>query len=139
MTTLKARSKFIFGGALIVLAVGYLIVSSIGGSTAYYLTVQEVKAQGPSEHPVRVAGTVVEDSIEWNAQELMLNFNIADDSGSLAVTYNGPRPDMLRDGAEAVVEGKYVEGDSFEASNLLLKCPSKYEEAATATAEAPAK
>jgi cytochrome c-type biogenesis protein CcmE len=42
---------------------------------------------------------------------------------------------MLRDGAEAVVEGKYVEGDSFEASNLLLKCPSKYEEVATATAE----
>lgn len=135
MTTLKARSKFIFGGAIIVLAVGYLIVSSIGGSTAYYLTVQEVKAQGPSERTVRVAGTVVGESIEWNAQALLLRFKIADDGGNLAVTYNGPRPDMLRDGAEAVVEGKYTEGDSFEASNLLLKCPSKYEEAATATAE----
>jgi cytochrome c-type biogenesis protein CcmE len=139
MTTLKARSKFIFGGVIIVLAVGYLIVSSIGGSTAYYLTVQEVKAQGPSERPVRVAGTVMGESIEWNAQELLLKFNIADDSGSLAVTYNGPRPDMLQDGAEAVVEGRYVEGESFEANNLLLKCPSKYESAATATAEAPAK
>jgi len=135
MTALKAQSKFFIGGAIIVLTVGYLIVSSIGGSTAYYLTVEEVKAQGPSERTVRVAGTVVGETIEWNAQELMLKFNIADDSGSLAVTYNGPRPDMLRDGAEAVVEGKYTEGDSFEASNLLLKCPSKYEEAATATAE----
>jgi cytochrome c-type biogenesis protein CcmE len=139
MTALKARSKFIFGGAIIVVAVGYLIVSSIGGSTAYYLTVGEVKAQGPSERPVRVAGTVVGESIEWNAQKLLLKFNIADDSGSLAVTYNGPRPDMLRDGAEAIVEGKHVGGGSFEANNLLLKCPSKYEEAATATAEAPAK
>ncbi len=135
MTTLKARGKFFIGGAVIVLTVGYLIVSSIGGSTAYYLTVEEVKAQGPSERPVRVAGTVVEDSIEWNAQELLLRFEIADDSGSLAVTYKGPRPDMLRDGAEAIVEGKYVGEGSFEASNLLLKCPSKYEEAATATAE----
>jgi len=95
MTTLKARGKFFIGGAVIVLTVGYLIVSSIGGSTAYYLTVEEVKAQGPSERPVRVAGTVVEDSIEWNAQELLLRFEIADDSGSLAVTYKGPRPDSV--------------------------------------------
>jgi cytochrome c-type biogenesis protein CcmE len=135
MIALKARSRFIFGGAIIVLAVGYLIVSSIGGSTAYYLTVGEVKAQGPSERTVRVAGTVGAETIEWNAQELLLKFQIADDSGSLAVIYNGPRPDMLRDGADAVVEGKYTEEGSFEANNLLLKCPSKYEEAATATAE----
>jgi len=101
MTTLKAQSKFIFGGALIAVMVGYLIVSSIRGATAYYLTVEEVKAKGPSERTVRVAGTVVGDSIEWNAQELTLKFKIADDSGSLAVIYHGPRPDMLRDGAEA--------------------------------------
>lgn len=139
MTERKVRSKFIVGGAIIVLAAGYLIVSSIGGSTAYYLTVGEVKAQGPSERTVRVAGTVVGEAIEWNAQELMLRFKIADGSGSLAVIYKGPRPDMLRDGAEAVVEGRYTERGSFEANNLFLKCPSKYEEAATATAEAPAK
>ncbi len=47
---------------------------------------------------------------------------------------------MLRDGAEAtVVEGRYIERGSFEANNLFLKCPSKYEEAATATPEAPVK
>ena len=135
MTALKSQSKFIFGAAIIALASGYLIVSSIVGSLAYYLTVEEVKAQGPSERTVRVAGTVVGETIEWNAPELMLRFKIADASGSLAVSYNGPRPDMLRGGAEAVVEGKYIEGGYFEASNLLLKCPSKYEEAATATSE----
>ena len=139
MTALRARSKFIIGGAIIVLAVGYLIVSSVGGSTAYYLTVEEVKAKGPSERTVRVAGNVLGETIEWNAKELMLRFSIADASGSLAVIYNGPRPDMLKDDAEAIVEGRYIEGGSFEASNLLLKCPSKYEGAATGTAEAPAK
>ena len=137
MTALKAQSKFIFGGAIIVLAVGYLIVSSVGGSTAYYLTVEEVKAKGPSERTVRVNGNVVGETIEWNAQELMLRFSIADASGSLAVIYHGPRPDMLKGDAEAIVEGRYIEGGSFEASNLLLKCPSKYEGAATATAESP--
>jgi cytochrome c-type biogenesis protein CcmE len=139
MTVLKAQSKFIFGGAIIVLAVGYLIVSSVGGSTAYYLTVEEVKAKGPSERTVRVAGNVIGETIEWNVKELMLRFNITDASGSLAVIYHGPRPDMLKDDAEAIVEGRYIEGGSFDANNLLLKCPSKYEGAATATAEAPVK
>jgi len=138
MTALKAQSKFIFGGAIIVLAVGYLIVSSVGGSTAYYLTVEEVKATGPSERTVRVAGNVIGETIEWNVKELMLRFNITDASGSLAVIYHGPRPDMLKDDAEAILEGRYIEGGSFEADNLLLKCPSKYEGAATAAAEAPA-
>ena len=88
MTAPRARSKFIIGGAIIVLAVGYLIVSSIGGATAYYLTIEEVKANGPSERTVRVAGNVVGETIEWNAQELMLRFNIADASGSLTVAPN---------------------------------------------------
>ena len=92
MTERKVRSKFIACGAIIVLAVGYLIFSSVGGSTAYYLTIEEVKAQGPSERKVRVAGTIMGETIEWNAQELMLKFKIADGSGSLAVIYNAPAP-----------------------------------------------
>ena len=139
MTKRKVQGKFIVGGAIIVLAVGYLIFSSIGGSAAFYLTVEEVKARGPSDRDVRVAGLVMGDTIEWDAQEWVLKFKMADDSGTLAVTYHGARPDMLRDGAEAIVEGKYGENDSFEANNLLLKCPSKYEEEATAIAEAPSR
>jgi cytochrome c-type biogenesis protein CcmE len=34
----------------------------------------------------------------------------------------------LEDGAQAVVEGKYTSGGVFEATSLLLKCPSKYAE-----------
>lgn len=139
MTKRKVPGRFIVGGAIIVLAVAYLIFSSIGGSEAYYLTVEEVKARGPSARDVRVAGIVLGDTIKWDSQEWLLQFKMADDSGTLAVIYHGARPDMIRDGAEAVVEGKYAEADFFEANNLLLKCPSKYEEEATATAESPSK
>ena len=127
--------KFAIGGAIVVLGIGYLILSSIQGATAYYLTVSELKAKGPSIQgkSVRVSGTIVGDTIEWNARDLILNFDIADDSGSLSVVYKGVRPDMFRDGAEAVVEGKYSGEGVFNANTLLLRCPSKYEEAAKAT------
>ena len=131
-----SQTKFIIGGVIIVAVVAYLIFSSIGGSTAYYLTLAELKAQGADAFgkKVRVTGIVDGDTIEWDERSLNLRFDIADESGRLAVAYYGVRPDMFQAEAEVVVEGSLTEGGLFEASNLLLKCPSKYEESATSQA-----
>jgi len=125
------QRKLLIGGLVVVLAVGYLIYTAAQGSTAFYMTVAEVRAQGPSERTVRVSGTIVGESIAWTPSDLSLQFEISDDSGTLPVVYHGARPDMFQDGAEAVIEGKYAAGGSFEAHTLLLKCPSKYDEAAS--------
>ncbi len=122
------RLKFVIGGALILLVLGWLIFSNIEGASARYLTVDELLAEGPSDRMVRVSGIVVGESIDWNPQQLILRFEIADEGGSLPVMYEGVRPDMFRDGAQAVVEGRYTSNGLFEASTLLLKCPSKYVE-----------
>jgi cytochrome c-type biogenesis protein CcmE len=131
------KQKFIIGGLIVSLVIGYLIFTSIQGSTAPYLTVTELQGKGPSiyERNVRVTGVIQGESIDWNAQDLILKFEIADEGGRLPVVYKGLRPDMFQDGAQAVVDGRYTEGGVFEAHNLVLKCPSKYEEAATATAQ----
>lgn len=131
------QTRFIVGGLIVALVIGYLIFTSIRGATAPYLTVTELRSRGPSiyERNVRVTGVIQGESIDWNAQDLILKFEIADESGRLPVVYNGLRPDMFQGGAQAVVEGRYTEGGIFEAHNLVLKCPSKYEEAATATAQ----
>jgi cytochrome c-type biogenesis protein CcmE len=47
----------------------------------------------------------------------------------MEVVYNGPKPDLLRDEAQAIITGKMGEDGKFIASELLLKCPTKYEEA----------
>jgi cytochrome c-type biogenesis protein CcmE len=79
------------------------------------------------------------DSIQWDAAKMLLRFAVFD-SGSpsggerLDVVYQGLRPDMLRDGATAILEGKLNAEGIFEARTLLLSCPSKYQAAATATA-----
>jgi cytochrome c-type biogenesis protein CcmE len=123
-----ARIKFFIGGAIIVVVVAWLVYSSIGSSTAFYMTVQELLAGEPPDRIVRAAGLVVGQTISWDAREMMLQFEIADGGVSLPVRYHGPRPDMLRDGAEAVVEGRYTRGGIFEATSIILKCPSKYVE-----------
>lgn len=109
-------------------AVAYLVFSSVQSSSAYYMTISELQTGGTSleNKKIRVAGTLVDNSVEWNARQLQLDFKLADDSGQIDVSYKGSRPDMFKDGAETIVEGQYVNG-VFQASNLLLKCPSKYE------------
>lgn len=121
------QARFVVGGIIIAAVVVYLIVSAAQGSAAYYLTIEEIKAQGPSQRNIRVAGLVVGESIVWEPRELRLEFEIGDQSGKLPVIYYGARPDMFRDGAETVLEGRYTSGGLFEAKTMILKCPSKYQ------------
>jgi cytochrome c-type biogenesis protein CcmE len=122
------RLKFFVGGAIIVVVLAWLIFSNIQGASAQYLSVEELLAQGPSDRMVRVSGLVLDETIDWDPQQLVLRFQMADEGGSIPVVYEGVRPDMFRDGAQVVVEGKQSSSGAFQANTLLLKCPSKYVE-----------
>lgn len=124
------RLKFLIGGGLIVITIGYLIFTATQSTASYFLTVEELYAKGAQfyDRNVRVSGRVTEDSVDFDARELMLRFQVAGQSGQiLPVVFNGPRPDQLRPDAEAILEGRF-DGRQFNAQSILLKCPSKYEE-----------
>ncbi len=150
------RSKFIIGGVLILAAVVYLIVSSTQANAEYFMTVNELKGKGPSVvgQNVRVSGAVVGSSIQYDAKTLTLTFDVAhvpgdnkevDAEGGLAavlhaavvdqartrikVVYSGPKPDLLKDEAQAIMTGHLDSDGVFHAEELLLKCPTKYQEA----------
>ncbi len=150
------RSKFIIGGLLIVAAVIYLIVSSTQANAQYFLTVDELvsRTEEVKDRELRVSGAVVGDSISYDPQTLTLRFTVVHVPGdnkeieargglgevlhqavndpSLArmeVVYNGVKPDLLRHEAQAIMTGHIGEDGVFVAEELLLKCPTKYEEA----------
>jgi cytochrome c-type biogenesis protein CcmE len=150
------RIKFILGGALIIAAVVYLIITSTKASAQYFLTIDELKAKGNSLQgsALRVSGAVIGDTIQYDPQSLTLSFDVAnvpgdnkeiDAQGGLAavlhaavidpnrarlhVIYTGVKPDLLRNEAQAIMTGKMGQDGAFHADELLLKCPTKYEEA----------
>ena len=45
--------------------------------------------------------------------------------GSVKVVYNNAKPDNLEHSERLVMKGK-MNGDVFECSEILMKCPSKY-------------
>jgi cytochrome c-type biogenesis protein CcmE len=134
-TTRKAFNlKFIVGGLLLLFFVaflGYQMVQATRTTGAYYMTVAELYDAGPKMigERVRVNGEVVAGSEDWNAQQVTLKFSIKDESGGvLPIVYYGPRPDNFQRAASAIVEGELLADGSFQAQNLLLKCPSRYDE-----------
>jgi cytochrome c-type biogenesis protein CcmE len=136
VSTSKANSKvkYIVGGVVIVGLIAYLIISSISSAGAYYREVGEVLAQRDAlaGKNLRVSGNIVTESVKYDAAKLDLNFMIsdsADTSKTLPVYFHGVQPDQItRAGASAIVEGSLGPNGVVEANNLLLKCPSRYEE-----------
>lgn len=101
------------------------------GMLQYYSQVSDYLASGRAEsgEAARVHGLVVEGSIAKNLPEGYVDFALRDtaSTGTLSVRYEGiDAPDLFRDGAEVVVDGRY-EGSRFLAHRLMAKCPSKYE------------
>lgn len=150
------RPKFLIGGLLILAALVYLIASSTAASAQYFMTIEELQAQADTigERNLRISGAVIGDTIQYDAENLRLTFEVAhvpgdqkdiDAEGGLAqalhnavmdpnrprltVVYEGPKPDLLRDEAQAIMTGHLGADGVFYADELLLKCPTKYEEA----------
>jgi cytochrome c-type biogenesis protein CcmE len=110
------------------------------GAFRYYTSVSEFEAaagDGGRARDSRVHGFVADGSIDRRLHEGYVDFAITDESGAaLPVRLRGVElPDLFRDGAEVVVEGR-LEGARFTATRVLAKCPSKYEEAEAAAPEA---
>ncbi|HJR81628.1 MAG TPA: cytochrome c maturation protein CcmE [Anaerolineales bacterium] len=149
-------NKFVVGGLLILAAVIFLIWTSTAANAQFFLTIDELRAQESDvvNKNLRVSGAVLGDSIQYDAQNLTLRFEVAhvpadapdiETEGGLAealhqavmdpsrarmsVVYVGPKPDLLRNEAQAILTGHLGEDGVFYAEELLLKCPTRYEEA----------
>ncbi len=110
--------------AVVAACVGYLIYSASGGSTEYYLTVSELRANAPAGD-VRVAG-VVQDDVTRTDGGLHVTFTENDGTASIPVDYKGTLPDIFKPGITVVVEGTLGDDGVFRARTLLAKCPSRF-------------
>ena len=124
--------KVAIGMAVIVAAVAYLLLSGTTASAVYFLTVpgvqQQLSALQQASHPIRVAGQVTADPIQWDVRHLSLAFRIGEGEARLPVQYKGIKPDMFQAGVSVIVEGRIGRDGVLIASILMTSCPSKYQD-----------
>lgn len=121
---------------LVVIATAVAILVSTAGDASSYVSFSEAYklASNGSKKDIHVVGVLKKDEqgniigIREGADRVSFSFIMVDDSGKeQTVTYNEPMPADFTKSEKVVVIGSY-EGESFHASKILLKCPSKYQE-----------
>jgi cytochrome c-type biogenesis protein CcmE len=135
---MSSKSVKIIATAAIVLAGGaFLIWSSMADAQPYKMV--DKLMQEPDKYAgktMRVHGYVEPGSIEEKIinQSTQRTFVIENEGKRIFVKHHGPKPDTFRDRSEVVAKGKLVNENGeyvFHASELMAKCPSKYEGAPT--------
>lgn len=125
MLCVSPRARFSIAAGVVVASIAGLIVWSLSGSTAYYKTPEEI-ASGPPQptQRIRVAGKVVPGSVKQTGRTTA--FALGDGNANINVTTDDLLPDTFGAGVEVVAEGATTTGGLFNASNVLVKCPSKF-------------
>jgi cytochrome c-type biogenesis protein CcmE len=152
---MAGKGKFIFAGLLIVAAAAYLIVSSTGSTAHYFVTIEELQAMGDdvADRSITVSGAVLGDTIVYDPSSPRVTFTVVQvpgdpqeveragglaavlhtavndpDAPRLEVVYDDVKPDLLQHEAQAIMRGQVGQDGRFYADEVLLKCPTRYDE-----------
>jgi cytochrome c-type biogenesis protein CcmE len=118
------KSKYVIAG-LVGIALIVVAIFSFNKSKIDY---SDFSAAKSSTRAVQVIGAwVKEKPAEYNADENLFVFFMKDNLGTESkVVFHGSRPNNFSSATTVVAKGKF-HGDEFHATEVLTKCPSKYE------------
>lgn len=125
---MNRKLQFIIGGVIIAAILGTVVYQGTE-STVFFYTPDEILADpGSFQHKeIRIGGLVVSKSTKWDPAKVLLSFRVTESGTAfIPVVYQGPKPDMFREGQGVVVEGRMESGGVFRASNLLVKHSEEY-------------
>ena len=121
---------------IVVIAIAVFVIISTAGDASTYVTFNEAKAlfKTGNNKKVHVVGQLKKNEngeivgVEPGEDKLTVTFLMVDNNQETnKVFYNKPMPPDLKQSEQVVVIGQY-KNDIFYANQILLKCPSKYEE-----------
>ncbi len=121
------KSKYIIG---LVIIIAFVVwgMSSFLSTTVRYVSIDEVAA---SKGTVQVMGKIDFKAVQYDTKNSQLNFEIIDPTDNtetkrLKIIYSGVVPGNFDQATSVVAKGRYLNG-VFQADQLLVKCPSKYQ------------
>jgi len=115
--------KVLVAIGLLLVAAGFGFTSFKASMTPYISFAEARRATGM----VQVNGVLAAKDYVLKRDEQFLKFDLKDEHGDvLTVEYRGVIPGNFDQATSIVAIGRYHEG-RFEADQLLVKCPSKYQ------------
>jgi len=120
------KKSYIIGAVIVALAM-VMAMYSFKSTLTTYVSVSDARV---SPRPVQVAGMVAQGTKQYDLENNRLMFTLREDSGDeIPVEYDGHKPANFDDVTKIVATGKFnTERKVFVARELLVKCPTKYEQ-----------
>lgn len=114
---------------LCVACLGALIFLGFRGNVIYYYETTEAvqKAESQGTDRFRLAGAVLNGSIE--SEGSTTRFTVTDGTTSVHVVHRGDPPDLFKDGAPVVCEGRWDKdavGQTFNSELIMIKHGNEY-------------
>jgi len=118
------KARYWLGGIALV---GFtaLGIAALQESSVAYATIEQART---AQKTVQIKGTwVQQEPLLYDTRQNLFRFTLRDETGAtIPVRYHGPKPNNFELAESVVVRGR-VEGAEFVATQILTKCPSKYE------------
>jgi len=123
---------------LVLIAAAIVVLISYTGDLSSYETIGSAKQrEGKFVNLIVKMDKSVPVQYDPVKDPNLLQFNVQDSlGGKIAVIYHNTMPTDMEKSERLVLKGK-VQGDHFECSAIVLKCPSKYKDNPTANKEQP--
>jgi cytochrome c-type biogenesis protein CcmE len=127
----KTRKRLIIVSLIIVIVAAVTFAYAGAAGTSKSISVAEATSGRYADQRVEVSGTVVDDS--FTTIDDQLHFAVYDPETGAATTlnivYEGAVAATFGNGVVAICTGKLGEDGILRATELVTKCPSKYESA----------
>ncbi len=118
------KPRYLIGAsvAAVLAVIGWFALDS---SAVEYADLDRAEKLGKT---VQVVGTWVKsEGMNYDASADVFTFTMQDEQGRrVPVRLQGPKPNNFEIAVSVVVKGR-IENGTLEATNVLTKCPSKYE------------
>jgi len=118
------QARYIIGGliSIVFVAIGFYALNDSG------IQYTDIKTAVVLNKKVQVKGKwIKEEPKSYDSKSNVFMFTMEDDNrNKVKVEFSGSQPNNFELAESVVVKGKMVDG-VFHASDILTKCPSKYE------------
>ena len=129
----SAKRRLVVVGGIVVIAMLVIVAIAGSGGSASSLSIADVLGGNYDGKKVQVSGAVVADSLTSEGSTAVFKIapegvDAGDSEQALTVRYDGALPATFGTGVVAICTG-LVDGKTLEATEMVTKCPSKYESA----------
>jgi cytochrome c-type biogenesis protein CcmE len=127
MTPRRRRMGLVIGIVAGVSIAGALALSAFRQNVTFFFDPSQVAAgQVPAGERFRLGGMVTKGTVQRAPGSLEVRFVVTDFAHDVPVSYSGVLPDLFREGAGVVAQGRLRADGTFVADEVLAKHDEKY-------------